>query len=992
MKISALSLLAVCLLALAGLAAKRALADDPSHNPASAREASVSIGNSLAKGPGSGQAQPLSPNSLVPVSPYSIPVPRYVPNDTCGPNSNYTFAVTSNLTPGPVRTPVPGSQCDECVANVPLPFPVQLYGNVFNMAQLGSNGTIGFVNNPNLSNAVCAVNPAFDTVIFPFQNNLTTALPCNTGCGWFIEPKTVGTDQVVDIELVALNLTSAEPIKITTRLYTVPPPASDSFFDIYFELPITTTIQSKAGVQKNAASGLDTTFVCGGPGISIPAPIRVRFTEASCITPTVVPSPTFSPTRPASPTSTATATGTRTGTATPDPSPSQTGSPTLTRTPTSTPTNTPTRTPTRTPTETPTRTPTNTPTYTPTRTPTNTPTNTVTHTPTSTRTGTIAPMTATPTSSITPTSTSARTPTPTPTPTPTSCPIHFTDVPVGNPFYSFIMCLACRNIVSGYSTSPPCVTGTPCFLPANLVTRGQMAKFVSNAAGYTDTIPSTRQTFMDVPYTNPFWLYIERAYAHGVIAGYSTLPPCVTGTPCFLPANPVTRGQTAKFVSNAAGFGDAIPSTRQTFTDVPYTNPFWLYIERAYLHSVISGYTSSPPCTTGTPCFLPVNSVTRGQTAKFISNAFFPNCQSPIQWTATPSVPGAELTQPGLNFDSNNNSQVFVGGLNGIEAVYNGSGSLLWSHSMGAAIYNRGPIIPIGGTNVVFFTSVDGYVNALRASDGQPFWPGGRTSIGSSALAGVAYDPNNGLIFAGTYDTGNADNSLYAINAATGTVEWHYPSPGTLGPITTIPVIDTGNHHIYFGSKDITGGCGCGHGIFGLDITNPTTPSLLWSRTDIGGTNNGQPTLSDDGNTLYIAAQNGASLYALNSGTGVTLPGWPFSAGGSSFTGAPWIDSSYLYASAGNYTYALDATSGALHWQSAIVPGAGSPLIEPGFNYVYVPGTNGTFYKLNLTDGTVAHQINLGTSATVSSPTYDWRRNAFYVTSNGVLYSINGNW
>src|SRR5437762_474589 len=60
-----------------------------------------------------------------------------------------------------------------------------------------------------------------------------------------------------------------------------------------------------------------------------------------------------------------------------------------------------------------------------------------------------------------------------------------------------------------------------------------------------------------------------------------------------------------------------IPTTQQTFTDVPLSNAFWLYTERAYVHGVIGGYTSSPPCTTGVPCFLPGASVTRGQTAKF---------------------------------------------------------------------------------------------------------------------------------------------------------------------------------------------------------------------------------------------------------------------------------------------------------------------------------------------------------------------------------------
>jgi hypothetical protein len=164
------------------------------------------------------------------------------------------------------------------------------------------------------------------------------------------------------------------------------------------------------------------------------------------------------------------------------------------------------------------------------------------------------------------------------------------------------------------------------FRPGNNVTRGQVAKFVANAAGYTDDIPATRQSFTDVPPTNTFWLFIERAYAHNVISGYDN----GDGTFSFRPNANVTRGQMAKFVANAANYTEDIPATQQTFQDVPHSSPFWLFTERAYAHNVISGYNCGG---TGEPCpglyFRPNANVTRGQTSKFISNAFFPNCQTP---------------------------------------------------------------------------------------------------------------------------------------------------------------------------------------------------------------------------------------------------------------------------------------------------------------------------------------------------------------------------
>jgi N-acetylneuraminic acid mutarotase len=217
----------------------------------------------------------------------------------------------------------------------------------------------------------------------------------------------------------------------------------------------------------------------------------------------------------------------------------------------------------------------------------------------------------------------------TPTRSPTSCPIQFSDVGADNPFAAFIRCLTCRGVVSGYVTNPPCTTGVPCFRPTNFVTRGQAAKFAANAAHYQDIIPPTRQTFSDVPPASPFWVYVERVALHGVISGYSTSPPCTTGVPCFMPAAYVTRGQMAKFTSNAAGYTDPIPSTQQTFRDVLPGSTFWIYIERVAQHGVISGYSTSPPCTTGAPCFLASNAVTRGQATKFSANAFFPNCSTP---------------------------------------------------------------------------------------------------------------------------------------------------------------------------------------------------------------------------------------------------------------------------------------------------------------------------------------------------------------------------
>lgn len=208
------------------------------------------------------------------------------------------------------------------------------------------------------------------------------------------------------------------------------------------------------------------------------------------------------------------------------------------------------------------------------------------------------------------------------------CTISFSDVDQSNPFYTWIRCLACRAIVSGYAD------GT--FRPNNDITRGQIAKIVSNAAGFDDD-PGP-QFYEDVDPAHPFFPWINRLSHRGYMGGY----PCgAEGEPCnppdnrpyFRPSANATRGQLSKIVSNAAGYNDDIPPDRQTFAGVPPGSPFWLYIERLALHDAISGYPCGGP---GEPCddqqrpyFRPNNNVTRGQASKIVANVFFPNCVTP---------------------------------------------------------------------------------------------------------------------------------------------------------------------------------------------------------------------------------------------------------------------------------------------------------------------------------------------------------------------------
>jgi hypothetical protein len=213
-------------------------------------------------------------------------------------------------------------------------------------------------------------------------------------------------------------------------------------------------------------------------------------------------------------------------------------------------------------------------------------------------------------------------------------------VPSGYTFYPYVRCLACRGIISGYPCSgegEPCgTTGNPYFRPSVEISRGQIAKIVSQSANLND--PPGPRVFEDVPEDSPFFDFIQRLTNKGYMGGYPcgqlTEEPCIEpgNRPYFRPANNATRGQLSKIVSNAAEIDDLVSG--QTYEDVPEESPFYLWIQRLSHLDVMSGYPcggEGEPCGAGSrPYFRPNANVTRGQASKIVANTFFPGCQDPV--------------------------------------------------------------------------------------------------------------------------------------------------------------------------------------------------------------------------------------------------------------------------------------------------------------------------------------------------------------------------
>jgi hypothetical protein len=170
-------------------------------------------------------------------------------------------------------------------------------------------------------------------------------------------------------------------------------------------------------------------------------------------------------------------------------------------------------------------------------------------------------------------------------------------------------------------------------VPGNSVTRGQLSKIVANAAGFIE--PHTEQTFEDVPVGSTFYPFVERMASRGILGGYAcggVGEPCgPANLPYFRPNANATRGQISKIVSNAAGYLD--DPGAQRFEDVVPGSSFYDFVQRLANRGIMGGYNCGgvgEPCgPANLPYFRPGNNATRGQTAKIVSNTFFPGCQTP---------------------------------------------------------------------------------------------------------------------------------------------------------------------------------------------------------------------------------------------------------------------------------------------------------------------------------------------------------------------------
>ncbi len=389
--------------------------------------------------------------------------------------------------------------------------------------------------------------------------------------------------------------------------------------------------------------------------------------------------------------------------------------------------------------------------------------------------------------------------------------------------------------------------------------------------------------------------------------------------------------------------------------------------------------------------------------------------------TATPCyAPGIEVnatplagTQPAWSYMLAGGS-ILKGGTAGSGAIYTSSnasriislgttnGTESWQPvATTAAVQGWLGWIPSGAAGVVLGGDQGGKVYSVDASSGATNWQitltgadavqaPTATQIRSYSNATFQATYTGDVIFAATRNSSTTNNKLFAIRASDGSVLWTFNQTGaySVDYIVGMPYVDYVRNRIYVASRAGASG----------------TQSSLWVINTLDGTLaasfalghlESSPTLSYDGNTLYVGNTAG-DLYAINTAT-LALKWTSPSALGTAVTGFVWEDYTtvgrlYFSTADGNAWCLQDPGAGSPPnpaspcWRKA-VPAPSTPLL---LDKLYVGSSDGKLHQFILADGTEGTPFTVGDgTATVGDASSEDGNQIFVGTTAGKLYKIS---
>ena len=319
-------------------------------------------------------------------------------------------------------------------------------------------------------------------------------------------------------------------------------------------------------------------------------------------------------------------------------------------------------------------------------------------------------------------------------------------------------------------------------------------------------------------------------------------------------------------------------------------------------------------------------------------------------------------------------------------------------------IQSRSPVIPItvnGANPVLFLGTQAGTLYAVDATSGGPPTPFPRppTAIGTGGQAAPA-----GIFtaFLGNFDyllvgTRQPDNQFVAFDPMTLTEVDRFDNGGLgneIGVIDSMASVTYDSDRVYFTSHAHP--TGSDHTMWCLNLPGSVLPtfSLQWSQPlgDIFSS----PVLR--GNHVYVGTLvDGGRVYGLHRDDG--NPDSSFLHGDGQVKGFVWPDrdSNDLYFATDNFVWGVtdtgavsmtDKFSGGINLGGGVVP-TSAVLFVPGSHYLYVGGSDGKLYEIDVLGPTIK-SVTLGDGlAAVGSPSLDIEYDLIHVgTEAGIFYAV----
>ncbi|MGD8895411.1 MAG: kelch repeat-containing protein, partial [Acidobacteriota bacterium] len=459
------------------------------------------------------------------------------------------------------------------------------------------------------------------------------------------------------------------------------------------------------------------------------------------------------------------------------------------------------------------------------------------------------------------------------------------------------------------------------------------------------------------------------------------------GPTCTFPTDPISSGTLLADLPGAT-------STRARFVhDTPPLTNGW-----DYCYTIFSDM-GGPPYSVGR------------------SNSGRPmDTSGPVKWAFSTGV--FSLTAPTVGWSgiiATSNDHV-------VHAMERGLGGGEWPAGwlpirLNGPVQSRSPIVPIdvnGANPVVYLGSQDGSVYVVDADLGGAFGGYPRAPValggapGQAAPAGIftAFGGAHDYLLVGTRDaTVGADNRFFAIDPDLMTVvNPTFDNGGGangIGIINGMATVDYPSTRVYFTSHAKVGGSQATLWCMDLPPVPPPVFSLAWTRnlTDIDSS----PVLMN-GRVLVGSAQSSGRLWSVEATLGVSDYWFDHTDGQvKDFVFPDWRTGD-LYFATDSYVWALhdDGASitnkfpglpfpGGIDLGGGVVPTSAAVFV-PGNHYVYVGGSNGRLYEIDVLAGPAPtiKSVVLGDGlATVGAPSLDWSNSMIHVgTEAGVFYAV----